>query len=53
MKPRVARHKTLVGGVVLMPEIPKLMSGKIQREVLRQWAERDLEAMEGSGQPKL
>ena len=53
IKPRIARHKALVGGVVLVPEIPKLMSGKIQRKVLRQWAERDLKAMEGDEKARL
>jgi 4-coumarate--CoA ligase len=53
IKSRVARHKSLVGGVVIVPEIPKLMSGKIQRKVLRQWAERDLKAMEGIEKAKL
>jgi acyl-CoA synthetase (AMP-forming)/AMP-acid ligase II len=49
IKPRVAKHKYLVGGVVIVPEIPKLMSGKIQRKVLREWSKRDLEAIEGNG----
>lgn len=48
IKPRVAKHKALAGGVVFVPEIPKLMSGKIQRKVLREWAKRDLEIIEGT-----
>jgi len=47
IKPRVAKHKALVGGVVFVPEIPKLMSGKIQRKTLREWAKRDLQVIEG------
>ena len=38
---RVSKHKRLVGGVMFVPEIPKLASGKIQRKVMREWAERD------------
>lgn len=57
IKPRVAKHKALVGGVVFVPEIPKLMSGRIQRKVLREWAKRDLAVIEGksvgSGKAKL
>lgn len=46
IRPRVAKHKALAGGVVFVGEIPKLMSGKIQRKVSREWARRDLEALE-------
>lgn len=49
IEPRVAKHKWLKGGVVFVPEIPKLMSGKIQRKVLREWSARDLQAIEGTG----
>jgi len=41
MKDRVAKHKWLQGGVVFVDEIPKLASGKIQRKIMRQWAQRD------------
>jgi acyl-coenzyme A synthetase/AMP-(fatty) acid ligase len=41
IKPRVAKHKWLTGGVVFIPEVPKLASGKIQRKVMREWAKRD------------
>ncbi|USW55490.1 Putative AMP-dependent synthetase/ligase, AMP-binding, AMP-binding enzyme domain, ANL [Septoria linicola] len=40
-KPRVAKHKALVGGVQFVDEIPKLMSGKIQRKVMKEWSKRD------------
>ncbi|KAF2165619.1 hypothetical protein M409DRAFT_55516 [Zasmidium cellare ATCC 36951] len=40
-KPRVAKHKALVGGVKIVDEIPKLQSGKIQRKILRDWSKRD------------
>jgi 4-coumarate--CoA ligase len=41
IKSRVAKHKWLTGGVVFIPEVPKLASGKIQRKVMREWAKRD------------
>jgi 4-coumarate--CoA ligase len=41
IKPRVAKHKWLTGGVVFIPEVPKLASGKIQRKVMRECAKRD------------
>lgn len=47
---RVARHKHLTGGVVLIDEVPKSPSGKIQRKVLREWAKRD--AQDFVKQPK-
>ncbi|WPG98840.1 acetyl-CoA synthetase-like protein, protein [Acrodontium crateriforme] len=43
---RVAKHKRLVGGVMFVDEVPKLASGKIQRKVIREWAKRDISAME-------
>lgn len=42
MEGKVAKHKRLTGGVVLVDEIPKSAAGKIQRKVLREWAKRDL-----------
>jgi len=50
LKPKVAKHKWLVGGVKIVDEIPKLASGKIQRKVMREWAKRD--ALEMSRQPQ-
>ena len=38
---KVARHKWLTGGVKFVDEVPKSPSGKIQRVVMKQWAERD------------
>lgn len=46
IKPRVAKHKALVGGVVFVDEVPKLASGKIQRKVMREWSKRDAAALE-------
>ncbi|KAK1725444.1 4-coumarate-CoA ligase 2 [Colletotrichum acutatum] len=46
IKPRVAKHKALVGGVVFVNEVPKLASGKIQRKVMREWSKRDAAALE-------
>ncbi|KAF2269534.1 4-coumarate-CoA ligase [Lojkania enalia] len=40
---RVAKHKQLTGGVVFIDEVPKSPSGKIQRKVLREWANNDAE----------
>ncbi|KAL2881247.1 hypothetical protein SGCOL_003538 [Colletotrichum sp. CLE4] len=48
IKPRVAKHKALVGGVVFVDEVPKLASGKIQRKVMREWSKRDAAAIEGA-----
>ncbi|TAQ85354.1 hypothetical protein B7494_g6320 [Chlorociboria aeruginascens] len=47
IKPRVAKHKWLVGGVGFVDEIPKLASGKIQRKVMREWANKDALILEG------
>ncbi|POR33805.1 Putative 4-coumarate--CoA ligase 2 [Tolypocladium paradoxum] len=38
---RVARHKRLEGGVVFVDEVPKLASGKIKRQAMRERAQRD------------
>ncbi|KAH0349159.1 acetyl-CoA synthetase-like protein, partial [Aureobasidium melanogenum] len=43
---RKAKHKHLVGGVMFVDEVPKLASGKIQRKVVREWAKRDIFAVE-------
>ena len=53
MKPRVAKHKQLVGGIKFIDEVPKLASGKIQRKVMREWAKRDALEMEGSSRARL
>ncbi|KAK5117989.1 hypothetical protein LTR62_004033 [Meristemomyces frigidus] len=46
MKPMVAKHKQLVGGIAFVDEVPKLASGKIQRKVMREWAKRDAPGIE-------
>jgi acyl-CoA synthetase (AMP-forming)/AMP-acid ligase II len=46
---RVAKHKRLAGGVQVVPEVPRLASGKILRKQLREWAKRDA----GKIKPKL
>lgn len=48
IKPRVAKHKWFNGGVVFVLEIPKLMSGKIQRKAVIDWSKRDFQAIEGT-----
>ncbi|KAF2100697.1 4-coumarate-CoA ligase [Rhizodiscina lignyota] len=53
IKPRVAKHKWLEGGVMIVPEIPKLMSGKIQRKVMREWAKKDAERLGAATKAKL
>ncbi|KIV93841.1 hypothetical protein PV10_05026 [Exophiala mesophila] len=50
---RLAKHKHLTGGVVLVDEIPKLASGKIIRKLLKEWAKRDAKALEGTSKPRL
>ncbi|GKT75102.1 4-coumarate-CoA ligase [Colletotrichum tofieldiae] len=52
VKPRVAKHKALVGGVVFVDEVPKLASGKIQRKVMREWSKRDAAALAEAKPPK-
>jgi acyl-coenzyme A synthetase/AMP-(fatty) acid ligase len=46
MAERVAKHKQLTGGVIIIDEIPKSPSGKIQRKILREWAKKDVEIWE-------
>ena len=46
MKEKLAGYKALEGGIVLVPAIPKLASGKILKRVLREWAKQ-----EQAGQP--
>lgn len=46
IKPRVAKHKWLVGGVTFVDEVPKLASGKIQRKVMREWSKADAKLLE-------
>ncbi|KAB8360696.1 hypothetical protein FH972_024433 [Carpinus fangiana] len=50
---RVAKHKRLTGGAVIIDEVPKSPSGKIQRKVLREWAKRDAEAFGKESKSKL
>ena len=42
MAERVARHKRLMGGVVILDEIPKNPSGKILRKNLRERAAKEV-----------
>ncbi len=53
IKSRVAKHKWLTGGVVFIDEVPKLASGKIQRKTMRDWAQKDAEAIMRDPQSKL
>lgn len=45
IKPLVAKHKRLAGGVVFIDEVPKLASGKIQRKTMRDLAKKDAAAL--------
>lgn len=47
---RVARHKRLTGGVVIVDCIPRLASGKINRKVIRGWTKGDISR---NSRPKL
>lgn len=42
---KAARHKQLTGGVVAVEAIPRLLSGKIQRKVVKEWAKKDSERL--------
>jgi 4-coumarate--CoA ligase len=53
MKSKVAKHKQLVGGVCFIDEVPKLASGKIVRKLMKEWAKRDAQAMEGKVKARL
>ncbi|PNS21195.1 4-coumarate--CoA ligase-like 7 [Sphaceloma murrayae] len=53
MDKRVAKHKRLEGGVKFVDEVPKSPSGKIQRKVMRDWAERDRKELYGGIKAKL
>lgn len=50
---KVAKHKRLSGGILFVPEIPKLASGKIIRKQLREWSKRDAKEMKGKLGPSL
>jgi 4-coumarate--CoA ligase len=53
MRGRLARHKWLEGGVVFVDEVPRLASGKIKRKVMKEWAKRDAEAIDGRAKASL
>ena len=53
IKPRVAKHKWLVGGVTFVDEVPKLASGKIQRKVMREWSKKDAVILEKEAKSRL
>ncbi|EME49346.1 hypothetical protein DOTSEDRAFT_68206 [Dothistroma septosporum NZE10] len=41
MTAKVARHKRLTGGITIVDTVPRLLSGKIERKVVKQWANKD------------
>ena len=50
---RVAKHKRLAGGVKFIDEVPKLASGKIIRKLMKEWAKRDAQEVEGMVKARL
>lgn len=44
---KVAKHKRLTGGVVFTQTIPRLLSGKIMRSVIKEWAKQDANGVNG------
>ncbi|KAK3215803.1 hypothetical protein GRF29_8g1158309 [Pseudopithomyces chartarum] len=48
MKEKVAKHKQLVGGIQFVDEVPKLQSGKIKRALIKEWAKRDAQILNGA-----
>ena len=50
---KLAQHKHLTGGVSFVHEVPKSASGKIQRVVMKKWAERDASTLERAPRAKL
>ncbi|KIW82328.1 hypothetical protein Z517_05355 [Fonsecaea pedrosoi CBS 271.37] len=50
---KVARHKRLAGGVKFIDEVPKLASGKIVRKLMKEWAKRDAQEVEGTVKARL
>jgi 4-coumarate--CoA ligase len=53
MKIKVAKHKQLAGGIVFVDEVPRLQSGKIMRKVVKDWAKRDAERINGGVKARL
>ncbi|KAM3418520.1 hypothetical protein BST61_g4498 [Cercospora zeina] len=49
---KAAKHKHLTGGVKIVDQIPRLLSGKIQRKVVKEWAKRDAEDVAAKTKPK-
>ncbi|OAL38399.1 hypothetical protein AYO20_02458 [Fonsecaea nubica] len=50
---KVAKHKALKGGVSIVDAIPRLPSGKIQRNVVKQWSKRDATELEKTVRARL
>ena len=50
---RVAKHKQLTGGCKFVEEVPKSPSGKIQRVIMRKWAEQDSKELESTPKARL
>lgn len=50
---KVVKHKRLQGGIVCVDEIPRLMSGKIKRKVVKEWAREDEKRLDRKVKAKL
>lgn len=50
---RVSEYKRLRGGVAFIDEVPKSQSGKIQRKIVREWAESESRLEKQQYRPKL
>jgi acyl-CoA synthetase (AMP-forming)/AMP-acid ligase II len=50
---KLAKHKRLAGGVKFIDEVPKLASGKIIRKLMKEWAKRDAQEVEGTVKARL
>lgn len=53
VKEKAARHKQLTGGIAVVDSIPRLLSGKIQRKVVKEWAKKDAERLKTRPSAKL
>lgn len=50
LNPKVSSYKRLRGGIAFVKEIPRNLNGKIMRNVLKEWAEKDVQ---NNGRAKL
>lgn len=53
MAERLARYKQITGGLLFVESIPKTMSGKILKRVLKEQAKAEMESEGRSGRAKM